>query len=160
MTSGSFSHVVRMLLKGAALGALLSPVLAMIARALFDVVLVTMRDGSMDLLSVIVGLPVFIIDVTIEAAVNGDIAGYILVGLFSGASIALLAVIVPGRIRAAWFAVLCAVLAAVVGLVNIVAPGSVVAPVIDGAQLQWIPVALFMMLAAWIGWRMRRGSVA
>jgi hypothetical protein len=149
-----------MLLKGAALGALLSPVLAMIARALFDVVLVTTRGGSMDLLSVIVGLPVFILDVTIEAAVNGDIAGYILVGLFSGASIALLAVIVPRRIHAAWFAAVCAALAAVVGLVNIVAPGNVVAPVIDGAQLQWIPVALFMMLAAWIGWRMRRGSVA
>lgn len=159
MTSGSFSHIVRMLLKGGTLGALLGPVLAMIARALFDVILVTWRDGGMDLASVIVGLPVFVLDVTIEAAVNGDLAGYLLIGAITGAVVATLAMIVPGGVRMIGFAALCAALAVMAGLVNVAVPGAV-APVIDGPQLQWIPVTIYAAMTAWIAWRLRQGSVA
>lgn len=164
MNSGSFAHVSRTVLKGATLGALLAPTLAMIARALLLVVVLTTRDGRLDILSIVVGFPAFVLQALLDAAMNGDLGVFALVGLLAGACVALLAAIAPLRVRMAvvvgMSAAVGAALYGVIAVVNLAAAQPVVAPVIGVEGLQWISVIGVAAMTAWIGWRLRLGGVA
>ncbi len=160
MTSESFGHLFRTLLKGATLGALLGPTLAMVARAFVDIIAVTSQGGGMDIASIVVGFPVFLLSAILEAGLNGDLLDYLLLGVGTGAVTAVLAVGLPSIVKPVHCAVLCAMLAAIAGIANALAPQSIVAPIVAGAVLQWIPIVLYTAMAAWLGWHLRRGSVA
>jgi hypothetical protein len=164
MNSGSFSHVSRTVLKGATFGVLLAPTLAMIARALLLVVVLTTRDGRLDILSIVVGFPAFVLQALLDAGMNGDLGVFALVGLAAGGCVALLVAYAPLRVRMATVVALSAVvglaLYAGIALVNAASAQLLVAPVIGVEGLQWISVLGFAAMTAWIGWRLRLGGVA
>lgn len=164
MNSGSFSHVGRTSLKGAVFGALLGPTLAMLARGLFYVVVLTMQDGKVDVASVIVGYPAFVLQAILDSGMNGDLGVFALFGAVTGICAGLLTVWLPRRMNTSLVVALCAGLAVVlyacVALMNMVAGRLVVAPVIGVEGWQWAPIAVYVAMTAWIGWRLRRGSVA
>lgn len=166
MYQGIWAHATRMLLKGGALGAVLGPALAMVMRALVDVIAVTSQKGGMDIASVIVGFPVFLLSVILEAGLNGDLLTYTLIGLFTGLAIALVTVLFSRWLKPLPMTVLCAGLAALVVIVYMVIPqgaaSGALSPVMAGSGpiFEWTPNLVYIALAAWMSWQLRRGSVA
>ncbi len=164
MYFGSFlSHFGRTVLKGALMGGLGGCVLAMAYLSVNRTLGFVFRpDGEVDILSGIVGFPVMFFDTTLFSFVDGLLLMFLLIGVGTGVAAALVTVLLGRWLKEIPVAALCAVAALVVAAVYLSVSGG---PEIS-TQLQpikpvyWLPIALYGLLAFWLGFRLRRGSTA
>lgn len=153
----------RTLLKGALMGGLGGSVLAMAYLSVNRTLGFVFRPGGeVDIASGIVGFPVMFFDTTLFSFVDGLLLMFLLIGVGTGVAAALMAVLLGRWLKEIPVAALCAGVALVIAAVYLSVSGG---PDIN-TQLQpikpvyWLPIALYGLLAFWLGWRLRRGSTA
>lgn len=157
-----FSHVMRTLLKSTVLGMVLLALLAVVYQALGMSALYVFRpDGSLDLLSGIIGFPVNVILTFIDNFTNGVLWIVVQYGALTGLVVGLLVLLFGRFLKQRPTGVLCGVVAALAAIAFLALSGQLTGAVDRYVfAARWLPALLYAATAGWLGWTLRRGTTA
>jgi hypothetical protein len=160
----SFNRISRKLIKGLSLGAVLGLALPLAYRTVTDTVnYISGPAGQrMNVLGALSAFPITLFEALFTMIADNSLITLIGVGLVTGGVCAVLAIAFEHKLKPVALGVLAAVLAIGPALyfLNSNQALGLAASLQIMLTFYWLPALLYVVAAGWLGWRLRRGSIA